>query len=198
MNMLDKMNAADSLGAQVIRGGSLIEVLFAQGVFEAWCVDPDGNIKWEDRYHNVVCTEGKNVILDAALAGSAYTVVGPFMGLISSVSYTAVAAGDTAAQLNGANGWKEAGGGNAPTYTGNRKTCAWSAASAGSKTMSSALSFAISGTGTIKGSFIIFSTSAVNTKDDTNGKLLSAGLFSGGDKVVANGDTVNVSYSLAL
>lgn len=198
MNMLDKMNAADSLGAQVIRGGSLIEVLFAQGIFEAKCVDPDGNIKWEDRYHNVVCTEGKNVILDAALAGSSYSVVGPFMGLISSVSYTAVAVGDTAAQLNGANGWKEAGGSNAPTYSGNRKLCTWSAASAGSKTLSSALSFAISGTGTIKGSFIIFSTSAVNTKDDTNGKLLSAGLFSGGDKVVANGDTVNVSYSLAL
>jgi hypothetical protein len=95
-------------------------------------------------------------------------------------------------------GWLEAGGANAPTYTGNRKTAAWSAASGGSKALSAVLSFAITGSGTVKGCFLVFGTGAVSTKDDTNGVLYSAGLFSGGDKTVAIGDTLNVSYTASL
>lgn len=156
--------------------------------------------KWRDTIENTVMTEGKNLALDTYLAGSSYTVTGPYMGLISSVSYSAIAAGDTAAQINGSNGWKEAGSSsNFPLYSGNRKTAAWSAASAGSKSLSSALSFSIITTGgTIKGCFLIFGTGAVNTIADTNGKLYSAGLFTGGDKVVGVGDTVNVSYTASL
>jgi len=195
--MNDRLIVADGADASVIRSGGLLEQMFAEGVYFAECFDSDGNLKWQDEYLNTVMTEGKNTALDAFLAGSSYTVVGPYMGLISSASYSAIAAADSAAQINGTNAWKEAGGANAPTYSGNRKTCAWSAASSGSKALSAALSFSITGSGTIKGSFIIFGTGALNTKDDTNGKLLSAGLFSGGDKVVGNGDTVNVSYSLS-
>ena len=155
---------------------------------------------WADAIENTVLTEGKNLALDTFLAGSSYTVTGPFMGLISSVSYSAIAAGDTAAQINGSNGWKEAGSAsNFPLYTTPRKTAAWSAASGGSKALSAALSFAIITTGgTIKGCFLIFGTGAVSTIADTNGKLYSAGLFTGGDKVVGVGDTVNVSYTASL
>jgi hypothetical protein len=154
--------------------------------------------KWSDEIDNTVMTEGKNVILDQALAGAAYTVTGPYMGLISSVSYTAIAATDVGTQINGTNGWKEAGGANAPTYTGNRKTCVWSAAAGGSKALSASLSFAITGTGTVKGAFLVFFTNAVATKDDAHGTLVSAGLFGTGDRAVLSGDTLNVSYSLGL
>jgi hypothetical protein len=191
-------NAAAIADATVVRGATNHEQAEAHGVYTVECIGPDGEVKWRDTIENVVCTEGKNVALDAALAGSAYTVVGPYMGLISSTSYTGVNAADTAAQINGSNGWKEAGLANAPTYTGNRKTAAWSAAAAGAKALSAALSFAISGAGTVKGAFLIFGTGAVNTKDDTNGKLWSAGLFSGGDKPVGNGDTLNCTYSVSL
>lgn len=196
--MRERLAAQASTDASVSRAGGMQEAARARGVFEAWCTGPDGKEKWRDTFDNVIMTEGKNAALDAYLAGSSYTVTGPYMGLISSVSYTAISAADTAAQLAGTNGWREAGGGNAPTYTGNRKTAVWSAASAGAKALSAALAFAITGSGTVKGAFLMFASGAVNTKDDANGKLYSAGLFSGGDKVVASGDTVNVSYSTSL
>jgi hypothetical protein len=173
----------------------MLEGLSIKGTYEVWCVGPDGVEKWRDTIDNTVVTVGKNHILDTELAGSAYTVVGPFMGLISSTSFSAIAAADTMASHAG---WLEAGNANTPTYTAPRKTAAYNAAAAGVKSLSAALSFAITGTGTIKGAFIVLGTGAVSTIDNTSGTLLSAGLFTGGDKVVANLDTVNVSWSLTL
>ena len=95
-------------------------------------------------------------------------------------------------------GWLEGGGANAPTYTGNRKTAAWSAAASGAKALSAALSFAITSTGTVKGAFLCYGSGASATKDNTSGTLWSAGTFSTGDKAVVNGDTLNVNYSTSL
>jgi hypothetical protein len=147
--------------------------------------------KWSDVVHNLVTTVGKNDMLDKYFAGSGYTAA-HYMGLVSSVSYSAIAAADTMASHAG---WTEAGNANAPTYSQSaRPTAAWSSASAGAKALSSALAFSITGAGTIKGSFLTTNS----TKDGTTGTLVSAGLFTGGDKVVQNGDTVNVSYSMSL
>lgn len=181
--------------AMTSAGAAQRENCHAEGYFVVECYGADGELKWRDGFENTVVTVGKNSMLDNFLAGSAFTQTGPFMLLISSASYSAISAADTMASHSG---WLEAGGANAPTYSGNRKTCAWSSASAGSKALSAALSFAITGTGTIKGCAIVLGASAVNTKDDTNGTLYSAGLFTGGDRSVINGDTVNASYSTSL
>src|SRR6266550_1286710 len=167
------------------------ETIRTIGRFTAVCYGPDGVEKWRDDIDNTVVTVGKNHILDTELAGSAYTVTGPFMGLISSTSFSAIVAADTMASHAG---WLEAGNANAPQYTAPRPTAVFSAASAGVKSLSAALNFAMTGTGTVKGAFIVLGTGAVSTIDNTAGTLLAAGLFTGGDKgPVASGDTISVS-----
>jgi len=191
----EKTNAISKCGAVLLRKSDVNENAKAHGRFVAECFDKNGNLKWRDTIENVVCTIGMNKALDEYLAGSGYTVTGPFMGLISSVDWSEVLAADTMASHAG---WKEAGDTNAPTYTAPRKTCAWDAAASGEKALSAALAFVFTGGGTVKGCFLVFHASAVNTIDSTAGTLYSAGLFTGGDKVVADTDTLNVTYTASL
>ena len=165
-----------------------IDQIKLEGNYFAECYDWEGHLKWTDKIKNLVTTAGKNLLLDTILAGSAFTAT-VVMGLKGTGS---AAAGDTQASHAG---WSEQGGANAPTYTGNRPTPSFSAASAGSKATSAVVAFAITSSGTVFGCFININGSA--TKDNTTGTLFSAGDFTGGSKAVVNGDTINVSYSLA-
>lgn len=191
----DACNATNTLTATAIYRPDTSETCEAHGRYDVECIGPDGEVKWRDTIDNIVCTAGKNLALDTFLAGSSYTVTGPYVGLISSVSWSAVAAADTMASHSG---WTEAGNAHAPTYSSGRKTASWSSASGGSKSLSAAASFGITSSGTIKGAFVCFGSGAVSTIDNTSGTLWSAGTFSGGDKLVSNGDTLNVSYSTSL
>lgn len=147
--------------------------------------------KWLDDFNNTIMTNGGNDLLDKYIAGSSYTAAW-YMGLISSTSYSAIAAADTSASHAG---WLEGGAANAPTYSQSTRVApSWSAASSKTKASSGNIVFSIAGTGTAKGAFLI----SVNTKDGTTGILFSAGLFSQGDRAVVNLDTINGSYSLAV
>lgn len=163
--------------------------------YEFECYDADGRLKWRDEFCNLVTTEGKNDLLDKYFKGSSYTAAW-YVGLISSVSYSALAAGDTAAQINGTNAWKEAntgGGANTPTFSqGTRPALTLGSVSGGSVDNSaSKAAFSITGTGTIKGAFV----ASVSTLGGTTGKLYSEGTFSA-DRSVVNGDTLNVQVTL--
>jgi len=142
--------------------------------------------KWEEEFPNLVTTVGMNDMLDKYLEGSSYTAAW-YMGLIKDTSYTGVDITDTMASHSG---WLEG-----QDYTeGARPTAAWSSAAAGVKALSAALAFSIDATTTIKGCFL----TTISTKGGTTGILYSCGLFTGGDKAVGDGDTLNVSYSTTL
>lgn len=182
MSSTARVQAQDSGGACVSRGVAQHEDALLRGEYVVTCIGVDGRPKWVDRIVNLVTTVGKNDLLDKYLAGSSYTAAW-YLGLIDSGSYSAVAAGDTAASHAG---WTESSAYSA----GTRPAPSWGAASGGSKA-STATAFSINAAATIKGAFLISNS----TKGGTSGILYSCGLFSGGDKVVGNGDTLNVTYT---
>lgn len=191
---MEKTRLRESASASLISNPSSVNGMTTKGVYVAECYDKDGNLKWVDTFDNHVATVGMDLMLETTL-DTEVTVVGPFMGLISSVSWSTTAVGDTMASHAG---WTEAGSGNVPDYTGDRKTCVWSASSGGVLALSAALAFTFTSGGTVKGCFIVSGTGAVATHESTAGILISSGVFTGGDKVVASTDVLNVSYSLTL
>lgn len=193
--MIDKLNAVDGTTMSIASSTGLGEQAHAEGVYTFKCFEYEGGpLVWEEKINNVVATVGKNLMLQTALTGSAYTVVGPYMGLISSVSFTAVAAADTMASHAG---WTEAGSTNAPTFAA-RIAPAFGTATAGAIALSAVTSFTMTGVGTLQGAFIAYGTGAVTTLMSTAGTLLSAGVFTGGAQPVNNLNVVQVSYSLSL
>lgn len=143
--------------------------------------------KWEDTVQNLVTTVGGNNMLDNHLSGSAYTAAW-YMGLISLTGYTTgPALTDTMASHGG---WAE----DVNYSNAARPTTAWSAAAAKAKSLSAGLVFNMNGSTTIKGCFL----NSVSTKSGTTGTLFSAGLFTGGDQPVVNGNTLTVTYTASV
>jgi len=62
------------------------------------CRDLDGNLKWTEQVENLTVTQGLNDNLTKYFKGSSYTATW-FVGLIDNASFSALAAGDTAAQI---------------------------------------------------------------------------------------------------
>lgn len=182
MSQAERIHPAAQAGAQVARSALLAEEVKAAGQYFFECYGADGQLKWRDTIDNLVVTQGKNDLLDKYLSGSSYTATW-FLGLIDSTGWSAVAAGDTAATHAG---WAES-----TAYSNStRPAPSWGAAASASKA-STATAFNVNATATIKGAFLISNS----TKGGTTGILYSAGLFSGGDRAVANGDTLNVTYT---
>jgi hypothetical protein len=181
----EKVEMADACDATIVRGAGHKEAVSISGYYEVQCFGADGQLKWEDVIHNVVTTVGKNGVLDTYLGNTAAGAI--VMGLKG--TGTAVAADTQASHAS----WLEVGGTNAPAYTGNRPTPTFSAASAGVKSTSSAVTFSMTSSGTVAGCFINVGGSA--TKDSTTGTLFSAGDFTAGSKTVTSGDTLSVTYS---
>jgi len=166
------------------------------GHYHIECRDVAGNLKWEESFPNLVNSIGKQLLMDTLLKGSAYTVVGPFLGLINA-SPTFLAA-DT---MTSHAGWTEftnyTVGGSAV-----RGTAVFaSATSAGlspaniTSSLATAITYTITGAGgTVSGCFLVTGAGAVSTQSSTAGTLYSAGAFAV-PKITTVGDTVAVTYT---
>ena len=201
---MELSNFGDSSVATVTRASDGQETLGIQGHYMVKCYDKDNNLKWEDIAPNLVTAVGKQALFDyyfgATGTGGGTSSGANYLGLVGSASATAnYVASDT---ISSHTGWIEVGGSNAPAYTGNRQSPSWSAATSGGTTptnittkTATALTFAMTSGGTVFGCFINSGASASATKDTTTGILYSAGNFTGGSKVVANGDSLAVTYT---
>ena len=201
---MELSNFGDSSVASVTRASDGQETLGIQGHYMVKCYDKDGNLKWEDIAPNLVNAVGKQALFDyyfgATGTGGGTSAGANYLGLVGSSSSTVVyVASDT---ISSHTGWIEVGGSNAPAYTGNRQSPSWSAATSGGTTptnittkTATALTFSMTSGGTVFGCFINSGATASATKDTTTGILYSAGSFTGGSKIVANGDSLAVTYT---
>ena len=142
----------------------------------------EGKVIWTEEFDNIVVTEGLNDSLDKHLKGSTYTAAW-YVGLTDGTP--TVAAGDTMASHAG---WTEI-----TAYSeGVRQTLTLGTVSAGSVDNSASKAvFSINGTTTVGGAFVVTNS----TKGGTTGILYGAGAFTGGDRSVVSGDTLNVTVT---
>lgn len=180
--------AQDAVTAGLEMAKSTTEQVGAGGVYTVTCYDANGVEKWSDTFHNLVVNEGVQDMNTQYFKGSAYTAAW-YLGLVTGPGAgNTYAAGDTLASHSG---WSEDS-----NYSGNRKAVTFGTATTANPSVisnsASPSAFAISGTATIAGAFL------TNVASGTSGKLFSVGNFTGGDKAVASGDTLNVTYTFSL
>jgi len=154
-------------------------------IYHVECYGPDGVLKWEDTYHNLVTTAGLNKYLDATLK-TGLTSPTWFVGLI-----TGPGAGNTylaADTMSSHAGWTE----NVTYSNGTRP--AWTPGTISSGSVDNSASkaiFNVNGTVTCAGSIMVDNS----TKGGSTGTLLGEGNFTAGDRLVQSGDTLNVTVT---
>lgn len=149
------------------------------------CASYDGTLAWVDDVFNLVTTAGLNKYLDATLK-TGLTTPAWFVGLVTGPgSGTTYAAGDTMASHAG---WAEDA-----TYSNATRPAFTPGTITGGSVDNSASKavFNINGTATIAGGFLVDNS----TKSGSTGTLLGEGDFTGGDRAVQNGDTLNVTVT---
>lgn len=189
--MLTKAKFADAANAGVTAAQKADAAVKGGGVFKVECLDADGNVKWSAESHNLVVNVGLKDMNDIYFRGSAYTAAW-YIGLYGAASTNNPAAADTAASHAG---WTEI----VPYSNATRVACSFAAASTADPSVitnsASPAAFNINATATVGGAFLINNS----TKSGTSGVLFSAADFAApGDRSVASGDTLNVTYTFNL
>lgn len=185
---MEQSKASEAVQAGLVANRQTTNAMSAGGVFTVECRAPDGSLKWTDTFHNLVVNQGLQDMNTQYFKGSAYTAAW-YLGLV-----TGPGAGnsyDATDTLSSHVGWTEN-----TDYSGNRKAVTFGTASTADPSVitnsGSPSAFSMTGTATIAGAFLTTATSG------TSGVLFSVGNFTGGDKSVDNGDTLNVTYQFSL
>lgn len=153
------------------------------GIFRIVCYDKDGVLKWEDNPKNLVMDEGLAHIMDATFSLSGVTPYAAwYIGLTD--GGPTVAASDT---LVDHAGWAEV----TEYDQASRQEFVKVRTNLSVDNLLSKAVFTINSPVTVGGAFI------ASEATGSAGVLMSAAAFESGDKIVSNGDTIEVSYEFA-
>lgn len=162
--------------------GSAVEHIYH---VECW---RDGRLVWQEDFHNLVTTVGKNKYLDATLK-TGLTTPAWYVGLVTGPGGSnTYAAADT---MSSHAGWAE----NTAYSEGTRQAFTPGTIASGSVNNSASKAvFSVNGTATIAGCFMADNS----TKGGTTGTLLGVGDFASGDRAVQSGDSLNVTVTATI
>ena len=188
---VENLNVEDVISSSLTRTLTAKDKAGAHGDYKLQCFDKDGNLKWEMGGHNLVVNEGLQDMNTKYFTGVGYTATW-YLGLYGAASSNDPTAADTAASHPG---FTEI----VPYSNATRPACTFGTATTADPSVisnsGSPAAFNINGTATVGGAFLISN----NTKSGTTGVLFSASDFQApGDRVVASGDTLNVTYTFSL
>ena len=169
-----------AFGANAIAGAKSSANNLVKNTYHFEAFDPDGNLKWEEFAENVVTNEGLDDLLEQYLLGAAYTA--DFYVLLTDGTPTVDATDTLASHV----GWIEVN-----AYTGDRQALVLGTVTGQSVDNSASKAvFPITADATTIGGAGL-STVATGTV----GVLYSVAAFTAADKLLDNGDTLNVTVT---
>jgi len=188
---MNNSKANDVVAAAMIMGAREHDFASAKGHYVMECFDSEGNLKWGLRSENLVVNVGLKDMCDKYFSGAAYTATW-FIGLYGAAASNTPAAGDTSASHAG---WTEV----VPYSNATRVAATFAAATTANPSVitnaASPAVFNINASSIVGGAFLISNS----TKSGTTGILFSASdLQAPGDRNVASGDIINVTYRFEL
>ena len=188
--MNEQSKAVDTVGATITRTVGAGDNAGAAGVYHIECIGPDGQVKWTAECPNLVVNQGLQDMNAKYFTGTTYSATW-YIGLYGSASTNNPVAGDTAASHS----FTEV----TPYSNATRPACTFGTPTTANPSVAtnsaSPASYTINATSTVGGAFLISNS----TKGGSTGVLFSASDFtSPGDRSVASGDTLNVSYTFSL
>jgi hypothetical protein len=186
--MMEKAKANDVTASGLIARPASSEGARAMGKFTFECYDKDGKLKWTAESKNLVVNVGLQYMAGTALDGATARITSWYIGLYGAGASNTPAASDTLASHAG---WTEI-----TPYSGSRPAATFAAATTANPSVvtnsASKASYSITSSATVGGAFLASAASG------TSGTLFSASDFTGGDRSVVNGDTLQVTYTFSL
>ena len=189
--LINKAKSVDAVGANVLKGNGTRDGLKGGGIFTVRCHDKNGNLKWEQKSHNLVVNVGLAYVNTTFFKGSGYTAAW-YIGIYGPASSNNPSSTDTMASHAG---WTEVtaySNATRPAATFGAATTADPSVIANS---AAPAQFLVNASANVGGAFL----TTGDTPGGTSGTLFSASDFAApGDRVVQNGDVLSVTYTFSL
>lgn len=187
---VEQLHVEDTISSSLTRIIGCGESAKATGKYAIECRDSEGNLKWTMEPKNLVVNEGLQDMNNQYFKGSGY-VAAWYIGLYGAAASNNPVAGDTAASHS----FTEI----TPYSNATRPACTFGTPTTANPSVAtnsaSPAAFNINATATVGGAFLISNS----TKGGSTGVLFSASDFTApGDRVVASGDVLNVTYTFSL